>query len=124
MKLWHRLAVLTLLLSLFAVSVASAALDTPSISPGVAGHAKQTIYITAGPSGAPNGFTVRWMDASTYFANGGQFSETPSIDESLASFTGAPTLNTFGGEVTTFALAPNQTIRVEIGDLRCETGVD
>jgi hypothetical protein len=123
MKHWHRLVVLTALFSLFAVSVAFAALDTPQISAGVSGHAKQTIYITAGASGAPNGFTIRWMDASTFFANGGQFPPTPSIDEGLASFTGTPTLNTFGGEVTTFALAPNQTIRVEIGDLQDETGV-
>jgi len=123
MKHWHRIAVLTVLFSLFLVSIASAALDTPTISAGVSGHAKQTIYITAGASGAPNGFTIRWMDQSTYLGNGGTFPTEPSIDESNASFTGAPTLNTFEGQVTTFALAPFQTIRVEIGDLLLETGI-
>jgi hypothetical protein len=123
MKHWHRLAVLTTLFSLLVVSAAAAALDTPTLSTGVSGHAKQSIYITAGPSGAPNGFTIRWIDQSTFLGNGGAFPSEPTIDESRASFTGAPTLNTFNGQVTTFALAPYQTIRVEIGDLVCETGV-
>jgi len=123
MKHWHRLVLLTAMFSLLIVSVASAALDTPTLSTGVSGHAKQTIYITAGPSGAPNGFTIRWIDQSTFLGNGGSFPSEPSIDESRASFTGAPTLNTFNGQVTTFSLEPNQTIRVEIGDLTCETGV-
>jgi hypothetical protein len=123
MKHWHRLVVLTVLLSLLIVSSAFAALDTPSISTGSSGHAKQTLFITAGPSGAPNGFTIRWMDQSTFYSNGGQFAAEPTVDESKASFTGEPTLNTFGGQYTTFKIEPNQTIRVEIGDLADETGV-
>ena len=123
MKNWHRLAVLTVVLSLFIVSAAFAAsLDTPSVSTGASGHAKQTLFITAGPSGAPNGFTVRWMDASTYYGNGAQFQAQPVAGESDASFTGAPTLNTFG-EYSTFKIGPNETIRVEIGDLADESGV-
>ncbi|HEX6789885.1 MAG TPA: hypothetical protein VF247_01120 [Candidatus Krumholzibacteria bacterium] len=105
------------------MSVASAALDTPALSTGSSGHGKQTIYITAGASGAPYGFTVRWIDQSTFYGNGGVFPVQPTAGEESASFTGTPTLNTFGGEVTTFALAPYQTIRVEIGDLQLETGV-
>jgi hypothetical protein len=123
MKHWHRIAVLTVLFSLLAASLAFAALDTPTISAGVSGHGKQTIYITAGSSGAPNGFTIRWMDQASFLGNGGSFPEQPAIDEGLATFNGTPTLNTFGGEVTTFALAPFQTVRVEIGDLLLETGV-
>jgi hypothetical protein len=123
MKHWHRLVVLTVIFSLLIVSAAFAALDSPAISTGASGHAKQVLFITAGPSGAPNGFTVRWMDASTYFGNGGQFQADPVAGESKASFTGAPTLNTFGGQYTTFKIGPNETIRVEIGDLYDETGV-
>jgi hypothetical protein len=123
MKHWHRIVVLTIVLSISIVSAAFAALDTPSISTGASGHAKQTLFITAGPSGAPNGFTVRWMDASTYFGNGGQFQAEPSLGEDRAAFTGEPTLNTFGGQYTTFKIEPNQTIRVEIGDLADESGV-
>jgi hypothetical protein len=112
----------TVVASLMAASF-SFALDTPSVLVGVSGHAKQTLTITAGASGAPNGFTVRWMDQSTFFANGGQFPPQPTVGESGASFTGSPTLNTFGGQYTTFQLGPHETIKVEIGDLFTETGV-
>src|SRR5436190_2624835 len=123
MKHWHRLVLLTVGFSLLAASAAFAALDTPAISTGASGHAKQVLFITAGPSGAPNGFTIRWMDASTYYGNGGTFQAEPVAGESKAAFTGEPTLNTFGGQYTTFKIGPNETIRVEIGDLYDETGV-
>jgi hypothetical protein len=116
MKHWHRLVVLTVVFSLLISSAAFAALDKPAISTGASGHTKQVLFITAGPSGAPNGFTVRWMDASTYFSNGASFTADPSAGDK-ASFTGEPTLNTFGGQYTTFKIGPNETIRVEIGDL-------
>jgi hypothetical protein len=123
MKYRDRIVALTIVLSLWIVPAAFAALDTPVITIGSSGHAKQTIYITAGPSGAPNGFTIRWMEGSTYFANGGHFQADPVMGESMAMFTGDPTLNTFGGQYTTFKIRPNETIRVEIGDLYDETGV-
>jgi len=123
MKHWHRVLILTAVISLVAASFAMAALDTPALVAGTSGHAKQLITVTAGATGAPNGFTIRWMDQSTYYANGGQFPATPSLDESNASFTGVPTLNTFGGQYSTFKLGPNQSIQIEIGDLFDETGV-
>ena len=123
MKHLQRIIALTVLFSLGIVSAAFAQLDTPSLSLGASGHAKQTIYITAGPSGAPNGFTIRWMDQSTYFANGSRFEAAPAMGEGTAMFIGDPTLNTFGGQVESFKLGPNETIRVEIGDLYDETGV-
>ena len=122
MKHWHRLVLLTVVFSLLISSAAFAALDKPAISTGASGHTKQVLFITAGPSGAPNGFTVRWMDASTYFSNGASFTADPSAGDK-ASFTGEPTLNTFGGQYTTFKIGPNETIRVEIGDLYDESGV-
>jgi hypothetical protein len=121
MKYWNRIVSLTIVFSLLIVSAAFAALDTPAISTGASGHAKQVLFITAGPSGAPNGFTVRWMDASTYYGTGG-FTADPNAGD-FAAFTGEPTLNTFDGQYTTFKIGPNQTIRVEIGDLADETGV-
>jgi hypothetical protein len=99
------------------------AVDTPAIGAGVSGHAKQTITITAGPSGLPNGFEIWWMDRSQFLANGGQWIDNaPGM--SAASFTGEPTLNTFGGRYTTFKLAPFESINIEIGDLMQETGVE
>jgi hypothetical protein len=122
MKHWHRVLLLTSLISLFTASFALAALDSPALEAGTSGHAKQVLTITAGPTGAPNGFTVRWMDQSTYNANNGQFPATPGTGESKASFTGEPTLNTFG-EYTTFRLGANESMVIEIGDLLDESGV-
>ena len=99
------------------------ALDTPTISLGTSGHGKQTITVTAGPSGAPDGFTIWWMDAQEFAANGGQWPSSVVEGQGVACFTGIPTLNTFGESQTTFQLATNQSIIVEIGDLSDETGV-
>jgi len=125
--MFQRYQVVLAALLIFVVTVLVApsvqAVDTPAIGAGVSGHAKQTITITAGPSGLPNGFEVWWMDRSQFLANGGQWVDnTPGMG--AASFTGEPTLNTFDGQYTTFKLAPNQSIVVEIGDLWQETGVE
>ncbi len=102
---------------------AFAAVDTPALGVGVSGHAKQTITITAGPTGLPNGFAIWWMDQSAFLANGGAWPTEEVFGLGAADFTGQPTLNTFGGQYTTFRLTPNQTVVVEIGDLLQETGV-
>jgi hypothetical protein len=111
------------MISLVAASFAFATLDSPSLVAGTGGHAKQHLTLTAGSTGAPNGFTVRWMDQSTYYANGSQFPAEPSLAEGKAVFTGEPTLNTFDGQYTSFTLDPNESIEIEIGDLFDETGV-
>jgi len=77
------------------------ALDSPSLNIGTAGHGKQSLTLTRRSHRSANGFTVLWMDQSTYLANGGQF-----VTGDAASFTGSPTLNTFGGQFSTFKLAP------------------
>ena len=120
----YRTIALALLLSVIATAAFAANVDTPAIATGVNGHAKATLTITAGPSGLPNGFTVWWMDQATFLANGGTWPALETSEIGAAAFTGAPTLNTFDGQYTTFRLAPNQTIRIEIGDLFQETGVD
>jgi hypothetical protein len=63
------------------------------------------------------------MDQSTYSASGSHFQPDPVMGEGIAMFTGDPTLNTFGGQVSSFKLDPYETIRIEIGDLYDETGV-
>jgi hypothetical protein len=117
-------AVLTLLAILMVVPiVASAALDTPTVSLVQRGHAKLVLDVTAGPSGAPDGFAMYWMtrqDFEDYGAVWPDLITYPGLN--WANFTGVPTLNTFG-QFTTFKLGPNQTIRVELGDLEGETGL-
>jgi hypothetical protein len=63
------------------------------------------------------------MDQATFLANGGTWPTQETSEMGAAAFTGVPTLNTFGGQYTTFQLGPNETIRIEIGDLFQETGV-
>lgn len=115
-------AVALIAVAMFA-SFAYAQLDAPSISLGVSGHAKQTVTITAGPSGAPEGFTLWWMDASQFASSNGEWPADAIPGQGHAAFTGTPTLNTFGGTQSTFRLAPNQTVIIEVGDLSDETGV-
>ncbi|MDH4036409.1 MAG: hypothetical protein OEX18_03110 [Candidatus Krumholzibacteria bacterium] len=113
------LAVLLLALA----PAAWAVVDAPVLSVGQSGHGKQTLTVTAGTSGLPDGFTIWWMDQATFASRGFVWPETEVNGQGAASFTGAPTLNTFGGQYTTFKLAPNASITIEIGDLFQETGV-
>lgn len=117
-------AVLSLLAILMIVPVvASAALDTPTVSLVQRGHGKLVLDVTAGPSGTPEGFAMYWMTRTDYEDYGSVWPDLityPGLN--WAFFTGSPTLNTFG-QYSTFKLGPGQTIRVEIGDLEGETGL-
>jgi hypothetical protein len=62
------------------------------------------------------------MKKSTFDAVGGWFPTGNQI-QAAVYFTGVPTLNTWDGALTSFALAPGQTAQIEIGDLVDETGL-
>ncbi len=121
----RRLFALTAMLALALVAGGTLAvadeLDAPSIELGATGHGKQLVTVTAGASGAPDGFIVYWMPKSDFDANGGVWPEAMA-GASLACFLNAPTLNDFDGVVSTFQLAGNQSAMVEIGDLFDEEG--
>lgn len=110
------------LVCLSSASAAFADLEAPAIEKGASGHAKQVITITAGATGAPEGFTIYWMPRAAFDANGGVW-PVNMTGVSFSTFTTAPTLNTFYGEVTTYKLAPFQSAMVEIGDLADESGL-
>ena len=97
--------------------------DTPTLTLGVTGLARQTVTVTAGPSGTPSGFTIWWMKKSDFIANGSQWWLYGDPMQGEAVFTGTPTLNVFAGDASSFALGPNESITVEIGDLMDESGV-
>jgi hypothetical protein len=97
--------------------------DTPTLTLGVTGLARQTITVTAGPSGTPAGFTIWWMKKSDFVANNGEWWLYGDPSQGEAVFTGTPTLNRFPGDASSFLLGPNETITVEIGDLMDESGV-
>lgn len=122
-----RFSALLLAGSLAVAAVAPAfaqSLDAPTLSFVRAGHGKVVLNVTAGASGAPNGFMVYWMTQTDYDNYGDVWPSTltyPSLN--WASFTGVPTLNTGNGLYTSFDLGPNQSIQIEIGDLLDETGL-
>jgi len=111
-----------------ALQVSSAQAQTPcdpvDVSPVVIGRVGVAMNITAGPSGAPGGFTVCWMTLADFLANGSDWVYAESVDADMdASFTGTPTKHTGGGTILSYVLAPYQTVTIEIGDLFDETGV-
>jgi hypothetical protein len=113
-------------LAMVLTSVASLAwgttLDAPTMTAEAQGYFKVRLTVTAGPSGAPGGFSIWWMKRSDWIANGGW-----SIDgdpaQWQAAFQGQPTLNIFPGDAETYRLGASETITVEVGDLADESGV-
>ncbi|MBZ0266834.1 hypothetical protein K8I85_01640 [bacterium] len=118
------LVLLALLLFSLPTAAGAAAYDAPLMASDVQGHAKIVAIVIAGPSGAPAGFTIQWMEYSDYLANGAQWYDLPNAVQAEASFTGEPTLNTWDGTLTTFSVPPSGVAAVEVGDLFDETGVE
>jgi hypothetical protein len=102
-------------------ALAQAPLDTPTITVFRNTPHHVWLTITAGASGAPSGVYVEWMSLADFNLYGGW---APYGDPALyyCSFNGTPTRHTSGG-LTTYALAPNQSVEVVLGDLFDETGV-
>src|SRR5205814_2076693 len=76
-------------------------LDQPSIACSTSASSNISIDVTAGSSGAPNGFVIEWMTVADFIANGNQWPDNPD-EICQASFPNS--------------LAPNQTFEVVIGD--------
>src|SRR5436309_7927047 len=101
---------------------AAVQLDPPDLAPAVSATSLLQIDVTAGISGAPNGFTVQWMNKVQFDALGGWPADDTNPAIQSAIYLGRPTLNTVEG-TTTFLLGPGQIASVEIGDIFDETGV-
>ena len=100
---------------------AAAVLDTPTLEGVVVGRTSIAVVVAAGPSGAPQGFTVEWLLASTYDANGGwPAADAPNLPK--ADFRGRPTLNIQDG-TDDYSLLSSEFAGVQLGDLFDETGV-
>ena len=111
-----------LLLLAFAGSAFAQALDTPSLSLDREGFFRIDFDVTAGTSGAPNGFAIQWMTRSAFVANGWPADPNNPALSSMCNFTGVPTLNP-DPRSDTFELGPNQSMQVQIGDLADESGI-
>jgi hypothetical protein len=108
---------------LAAVVVAPAyaqALDAPTIQKTGGGFFRIDLDITAGASGAPNGFVVQWMKKADYEDYGFPADEYDALAASC-DFTGEPTLN-MDSRSSSFRLASGGVIGIQMGDLFDETG--
>ncbi len=109
-----------------AVSTAAsvhAAPDQLGLAVVSAGHGKVRLTVTAGPSGAPNGFEVWWMTTAEFATYGNAWPPPWVPGEGWVDYIGVGTLHTWGAPSVNFALQPNQSLDVEIGDTYAETGV-
>jgi hypothetical protein len=108
---------------LAAVVVAPAyaqALDTPTIQKTGGGFFRIDLDITAGATGAPNGFVVQWMKKSDFEDYGWPGDEYDPL-VATCDFTGEPTLN-MDSRSSSFRLESGRAIEVQMGDLFDETG--
>lgn len=97
-------------------------LDAPALEPGAEATTVLHMDVVAGPSGAPNGFTVEWMLRSAFDMHGGWPSNPNDPALQSAIYLGFPTLNTAAG-TRSFLLGPGEVASIEIGDVFDETGV-
>lgn len=122
-RILARLVAVTLLLGTGLAHAQTVELETPLITATAGGSVLMDVSVTAGGTGAPNGFTIEWMTEAQFRQIGGEWPATathPFLRS--AAFLGTPTLNTADGTVT-FALDPGEMAMVQLGDFFDETGV-
>ena len=115
---WRTIAAVPVLLALITVTVlinpfasdAKSNMSTPTINCNGSTQTSINILVTAGATGAPAGFTVQWMTAADYAANGNQW-----VNNCDGSFSGNANLSRYN-------LGPGESVSVNIGDLQFDNG--
>jgi hypothetical protein len=120
---WRTIAFVPVLLALIAGTVlfnpfssgAKNKMSTPTITCGGSTQDSINVIVTAGPTGAPAGFSLQWMTADDYAANGYQWFD--SSDERLCkgSFSG-------NANLSRYELGPNESISVNVGEFLFDNG--
>ena len=125
MSMLRSIAVAGSVVALVAVAatspVASAVLDTPSLAVTDNSAWRIGIRVTAGVSGAPNGFTIDWMTKAAFDQYGWPTDYIPP-GFNYCSFNGIPTFNLTSG-VLDYLLGSSEGVRVVLGELFDETGL-
>jgi hypothetical protein len=90
-------------------------MSTPTITCGASTQASIEITFTAGATGAPAGFSIQWMSAAAYAANGNQWlaSDNPALCK--ASFSGNASLSRY-------ILAAGESVVVSVGEFLFDNG--
>ncbi|HEY2953971.1 MAG TPA: hypothetical protein VGK89_01835 [Candidatus Eisenbacteria bacterium] len=108
-----------LLTTIAGVAFAQGQYDAPSLTLVDRGYYRLTFSVTAGPSGAPNGYAIQWMKRANYELYGGWPADGSNVV--YCDFVGAPTLNLWAGSPL---LGPNETASFQAGDLFDETNIE
>jgi hypothetical protein len=110
-----------LMLVAFTGSAFAQALDAPVLKVDRAGFFRIDLDVTAGATGAPNGFVIQWMKKADFLALGWPADEYDA-NAVVCDFTGDPSLN-LDARSSSFHLASSGVIQVQMGDLFDETGI-
>ena len=101
---------------------AQVTLDTPGIAVTDNAPSYVAFMVTAGPSGAPFGFTVEWMPKADYDLYGWPEDGYPTPGFNYCTFDGAPSFRLTPG-VADFLLGAHVGANVYLGELFDETGI-
>ncbi len=125
MRLLQGLASAALLAGIVVASVpapvSAATLNTPTVQFMDNSPAYIKLWVTAGASGAPNGFTIEWMPKADYDAYGWPTSYIPP-GFNYCTFDGVPSFNVTPG-VADFLLGSGVGAKVVLGELFDESGL-
>jgi hypothetical protein len=95
---------------------AAAKMDAPIIACAGSSDVSIKISVTGGPNtGAPAGFSLQWMTAAEYAANGNSWYASDDVRLCKASFSGNANLGNYN-------LGKNQTVIVKVGDFLLDEG--
>lgn len=90
-------------------------MSTPQMSCAGATQASSTLHVCGGATGAPAGFSVQWMRAADYAANGNAWYSADDPRLCKASFSG-------NANASRYDLGPGECVAVNLGDLLFDNG--
>lgn len=93
------------------------AVDSIAISYETSAASNIAVDVTAGPTGAPAGFTIQWMTLADYVASGNQWPVTSEVPNGAApSFCKAHFVPSASSGCTSYGLRSGQRVTITIGD--------
>jgi hypothetical protein len=90
-------------------------MSAPVLSCAGASQVSDTLQVCGGATGAGAGFSIQWMNAADYAANGDAWYASDDPRLCKASFSGNASLSRYD-------LAPGECVAVEVGDLLFDSG--
>lgn len=114
-------AVACLAAACFSGAVLAGPLGTPTLATSGSTSTSIDVGFTAGsPGGAPAGFSLQWMSAADFAANGGLWYLSDDARLCKASFSGVP--GYFAGNFNSYTLAAGESTEVTVGDITFDQG--